>query len=156
MWFTIPAGGVEPYVLTATTCSTIFYRYLFRVDTVLSMPASSTPQSLKRRRVVTSCSECYRRKQKCDRKTPCNNCKARNVIAQCVYDAYAPVKPADKHQESASNAESGTDPVELLGSVEGMAQGSADLGYSLVSDSNTFVGLQEVCKIFAGVYFPAA
>ena len=37
----------------------------------------------KRRRVVTACAECYRRKQKCDRKHPCNICKARDV--ECTY-----------------------------------------------------------------------
>lgn len=64
------------------------------------------------------------------------------------------VKPVEKHQESTPTptTQPSTGSIELLGSVDGVPQGSADLGYSLVSDSNTFVGLQEVCKIFTWVY----
>lgn len=61
------------------------------------------PQQPKRRRVVTSCAECHRRKQKvlqswadlhlncilihlqCDRKQPCNVCLAREVPDKCYY-----------------------------------------------------------------------
>ncbi|CAD0115105.1 unnamed protein product [Aureobasidium uvarum] len=35
---------------------------------------SSSAPPLKRKRVVTACLECYRRKQKCDREKPCQNC----------------------------------------------------------------------------------
>lgn len=37
------------------------------------------------KRAVTSCSECYRRKQKCDRIKPCNFCSARGVPDRCQY-----------------------------------------------------------------------
>jgi hypothetical protein len=43
----------------------------------------SQPQ--KRRRPITICTECHRRKQKCDRQKPCGGCVARNVDKKCVY-----------------------------------------------------------------------
>lgn len=39
--------------------------------------AGSKPPPRKRRRIVISCTECHRRKQKCDRKLPCTNCNSR-------------------------------------------------------------------------------
>lgn len=39
----------------------------------------------KRNRPVTACLECQRRKQKCDRKKPCDICIQRNVESKCVY-----------------------------------------------------------------------
>lgn len=57
--------------------------------------ASSTPRQQqgpprKRRRIVISCTECHRRKQKCDRILPCANCVARNKQDSCRYEAGAP------------------------------------------------------------------
>ncbi|CEH11822.1 hypothetical protein CBOM_07217 [Ceraceosorus bombacis] len=37
----------------------------------------------KRQRVHFSCTECHRRKQKCNRETPCNHCIARKVPERC-------------------------------------------------------------------------
>ncbi|KAL1631770.1 hypothetical protein SLS56_004291 [Neofusicoccum ribis] len=51
---------------------------------------ASQPQQPKRRRVVTACAECHRRKQKCDRKKPCNVCLARDVPDKCCYGDPAP------------------------------------------------------------------
>ncbi|KXJ86079.1 hypothetical protein Micbo1qcDRAFT_209454 [Microdochium bolleyi] len=45
-----------------------------------------TPASSTRRRVVTSCTECHRRKQKCDRGQPCNFCVRREVPDKCSYN----------------------------------------------------------------------
>ncbi|KAI1629275.1 hypothetical protein EDD37DRAFT_44439 [Exophiala viscosa] len=36
--------------------------------------------------VSNACSECYRRKQKCDRKRPCGTCVARGVVPKCMFD----------------------------------------------------------------------
>ncbi|KAI3196868.1 transcriptional regulator family: Fungal Specific TF [Penicillium roqueforti] len=41
----------------------------------------------KRRRIVISCTECHRRKQKCDRQYPCCNCSKRGTQDLCHYDA---------------------------------------------------------------------
>ncbi|KAE8382765.1 hypothetical protein BDV26DRAFT_253100 [Aspergillus bertholletiae] len=108
------------------------------------MYVTDTNPPLKRRRIVTSCSECHRRKQKCDRKSPCNNCLARNVARKCAYNAL---------QNSSGRV---TEPTPVLG-LEHIqdrvsvvptdnTQGSGDLGYSLVAGSNAFVGLKEVLQ----------
>lgn len=36
-------------------------------------------------RTVNSCSECHRRKQRCDRRTPCRVCVSRKVADKCTY-----------------------------------------------------------------------
>ncbi|KAK4243787.1 hypothetical protein C7999DRAFT_17908 [Corynascus novoguineensis] len=48
------------------------------------------PPPRKRRRIVISCTECHRRKQKCDRKLPCTNCVSRNKDSSCRYETGAP------------------------------------------------------------------
>ncbi|QSZ35448.1 hypothetical protein DSL72_008318 [Monilinia vaccinii-corymbosi] len=50
--------------------------------------STDTPQKApkKRKRVVISCTECHRRKQKCDRQFPCSNCVNRNKQDVCQYE----------------------------------------------------------------------
>lgn len=43
-----------------------------------------------RRRPITSCLECYRRKLKCSRVRPCNQCCARNVPEKCHFHGDRP------------------------------------------------------------------
>ncbi|TAQ84110.1 hypothetical protein B7494_g7571 [Chlorociboria aeruginascens] len=40
----------------------------------------------KRRRIIISCTECHRRKQKCDRGSPCANCVTRKKQSECHYE----------------------------------------------------------------------
>lgn len=47
----------------------------------------------KRKRAITACVECYRRKQKCDRKQPCQICTARDVTCSYVDSSYGPPQP---------------------------------------------------------------
>ncbi|KAK3314745.1 hypothetical protein B0H66DRAFT_563550 [Apodospora peruviana] len=54
-----------------------------------STPALRPPPR-KRRRTVISCTECHRRKQKCDRKLPCTNCISRHKHEACRYESGAP------------------------------------------------------------------
>lgn len=42
-------------------------------------------QTKKRNRGLLSCTECHRRKQKCDRAQPCSDCKERGLPNQCRY-----------------------------------------------------------------------
>ncbi|WWC59664.1 uncharacterized protein I303_102226 [Kwoniella dejecticola CBS 10117] len=44
----------------------------------------SQAQKKKKRRVALSCAECAKRKQKCNRETPCQHCVARRVPELCV------------------------------------------------------------------------
>lgn len=48
-----------------------------------------TGQTKKRNRTVVSCTECHRRKQKCDRALPCSDCRERGVPEKCKYLSYA-------------------------------------------------------------------
>ena len=44
----------------------------------------SSSQKKKKRRVALSCAECAKRKQRCNRETPCQHCVARRVPELCV------------------------------------------------------------------------
>lgn len=54
----------------------------------VAAPRQQPPR--KRRRIIISCTECHRRKQKCDRALPCTNCVLRNKQDSCRYEAAAP------------------------------------------------------------------
>ncbi|KAM7199551.1 hypothetical protein V8F33_004362 [Rhypophila sp. PSN 637] len=65
---------------------------------------SLRPPPRKRRRTVISCTQCHRRKQKCDRKLPCANCITRHKQDGCEYESDAPTaRELQKHR----NAEDG-------------------------------------------------
>lgn len=51
---------------------------------------TARPPPRKRRRIIISCTECHRRKQKCDRHLPCTNCVSRNKQDSCRYETSAP------------------------------------------------------------------
>ncbi|OQD79222.1 hypothetical protein PENANT_c057G08339 [Penicillium antarcticum] len=107
------------------------------------MPAAGSP-SLKRKRVVESCSECYRRKQKCDRKHPCNNCSARNVPAKCTFNASKVPPPEGIRHSSMTTNQWGQEPSPLQDDRVSPHLGSNALGYSSAPGSNAFVGLQQI------------
>src|SRR6478736_6850174 len=46
-----------------------------------SQEAIAQPEALLR----SACTECHRRKQKCNRQWPCNNCQKRKVADQCRF-----------------------------------------------------------------------
>lgn len=52
----------------------------------MSQDSSPAKPTRKRKRIVISCTECHRRKQKCDRAFPCSNCVARNKESVCHYE----------------------------------------------------------------------
>ncbi|KAI6707966.1 hypothetical protein PZA11_003223 [Diplocarpon coronariae] len=49
-------------------------------------PTNAVKPPRKRKRIVISCTECHRRKQKCDRQSPCSNCVARSKQSLCHYE----------------------------------------------------------------------
>lgn len=51
---------------------------------------TSPLNNIHRRRPITSCIECYRRKLKCNRVRPCNQCCARNVPEKCHFQGDKP------------------------------------------------------------------
>ncbi|KAK9479168.1 fungal-specific transcription factor domain-containing protein [Lipomyces japonicus] len=64
----------------------------------VSQANRATPR---RARVVISCTECHRRKQKCDRKFPCNQCLSRGVEPLCRYTSHVS-RGQDRHLPAAS------------------------------------------------------
>ncbi|KAH7155022.1 hypothetical protein B0J13DRAFT_215231 [Dactylonectria estremocensis] len=60
-------------------------------------PAIRAQPPRKRRRIVISCTECHRRKQRCDRELPCQNCKARDK--ECIYETGAPTARIHQQQQ---------------------------------------------------------
>ncbi|KAK9241893.1 hypothetical protein V1506DRAFT_160127 [Lipomyces tetrasporus] len=97
----------------------------------------------KRKRIVTACRECHRRKQKCDRARPCNNCIARNVQDRCSYGNptdFEQVRTPQKEDSWLLEFRNEVDVEQIPGSLDLLSQA----GYSSVHDSNAFTGLQEV------------
>ncbi|KXX73837.1 Multidrug resistance regulator 1 [Madurella mycetomatis] len=69
------------------------------------------PPPRKRRRIVISCTECHRRKQRCDRKLPCANCVSRNKQSVCRYETGAPT--ARQHDKHSTTRRATTSPDDL-------------------------------------------
>ncbi|KAI0010651.1 hypothetical protein F4779DRAFT_577112 [Xylariaceae sp. FL0662B] len=86
----------------------------------------------KRRRIVISCTECHRRKQKCDRKMPCTNCQSRNKEADCRYETGTPLAKADLKGLSQSSDARSPDTIEKIPKA-------ADFGYS--HDGSSTLGI---------------
>ncbi|KAK9450650.1 uncharacterized protein V1518DRAFT_411329 [Limtongia smithiae] len=96
-------------------------------------PSLPRPSSTRRTRVVISCTECHRRKQKCDRKQPCNQCIARKVESLCHYATRQPPPAssptAARPQPFATSAK--------LGAVSAALQAKAAALSSLKSPAST-------------------
>ncbi|KAI1821039.1 hypothetical protein F4861DRAFT_520522 [Xylaria intraflava] len=110
----------------------------------------------KRRRIVISCSECHRRKQKCDRKLPCTNCQSRNRHSSCRYESGTPIAKADpKAPSSSSSSPSNTSSHDRLTEppppppplVDSKPAPVADFGYS---DSASTLGVLHKIENAAG------
>ncbi|KAI1815730.1 hypothetical protein GGS20DRAFT_596514 [Poronia punctata] len=98
------------------------------------------PPPRKRRRIVISCTECHRRKQKvgsqsvllsechgcCDRKLPCTNCESRNKESSCRYETGAPVIKQESKTPPSSSRQKEQSPPE----AKSKSRPSADFGYS--------------------------
>nr|XP_019008291.1 uncharacterized protein I206_06846 [Kwoniella pini CBS 10737]OCF47072.1 hypothetical protein I206_06846 [Kwoniella pini CBS 10737] len=59
--------------------------------------SQSQAQKKKKRRVALSCAECAKRKQKCNRETPCQHCVARRVPELCVPYSRPTTPPGGKN-----------------------------------------------------------
>ncbi|KAH9898676.1 Orotidine 5'-phosphate decarboxylase [Xylariomycetidae sp. FL2044] len=65
---------------------------------------ANSPQVEAERRIVISCTECHRRKQKCDRKLPCTNCQSRNKESACRYETGTPIAKDDTRNRTGGRA----------------------------------------------------
>ncbi|KAH8822073.1 hypothetical protein F5884DRAFT_769898 [Xylogone sp. PMI_703] len=55
-------------------------------------------------RVTTSCTECHKRKQRCNRQQPCNHCSRRFPQPDCIYTSPRPALKTLQAEQSSSNA----------------------------------------------------
>ncbi|KAI1056248.1 hypothetical protein LB507_001886 [Fusarium sp. FIESC RH6] len=78
----------------------------------------------KRRRIVISCGECHRRKQRCDRLLPCGNCKSRNKVSACSYETGA--RPATRSHEDPNTETSQALLGDPLRKIDPSPSGSSD------------------------------
>ncbi|WRT64595.1 uncharacterized protein IL334_001528 [Kwoniella shivajii] len=66
--------------------------------------SNDQPQKKKKRRVALSCAECAKRKQKCNRETPCQHCVARRVPELCVPYSRPATPPGGKSVKTESSS----------------------------------------------------
>ncbi|KAI0156509.1 hypothetical protein GGR57DRAFT_463617 [Xylariaceae sp. FL1272] len=90
---------------------------------------TSKPPPKKRRRIVISCTECHRRKQKCDRKLPCTNCVSRKKASACRYETGAPTVKQPPNRNVASPLSSSHDALSDNTEINKNTK-AADFGYS--------------------------
>ncbi|KAF5390609.1 hypothetical protein D9757_002588 [Collybiopsis confluens] len=74
------------------------------VDSDNDDPDSQGPPKKKRRRQALSCTECKRRKIKCDRNQPCAPCSRRGEQAKCQWHVVEPVRLITRSAPSSSSS----------------------------------------------------
>ncbi|KAI1766841.1 hypothetical protein GGR53DRAFT_180964 [Hypoxylon sp. FL1150] len=104
---------------------------IIQMDDKASRESHGKPPPRKRRRIVISCTECHRRKQKCDRKTPCTNCVSRNKEAACHYETGTPLAKPGRKGSSSQNTNDDRSPE----SIETPPIKTVDFGYATNSAS---------------------
>ncbi|KAM0247872.1 hypothetical protein ACHAQJ_009688 [Trichoderma viride] len=103
----------------------------------------------KRRRVVISCTECHRRKQKCDRDLPCGNCRSRNKEASCVYEAGAPTARDQETQAGLYSSEQNDSDTPRT-KAEPLSSMASSWGYAQSGGASTLCFLQKIERASAG------
>ncbi|KAL2759876.1 hypothetical protein ACRALDRAFT_2096576 [Sodiomyces alcalophilus JCM 7366] len=84
----------------------------------------------KRRRIIISCTECHRRKQKCDRELPCGNCKSRNKQMACQYETGAPTAKELGRTSMQNGGRRERDGPTTLPPFQSLSTAAANWGYS--------------------------
>ncbi|KAF8470725.1 fungal-specific transcription factor domain-containing protein [Kalaharituber pfeilii] len=120
---------------------------------------NTTGNRRKRQRTLVSCTECHRRKQKCDRQWPCGNCTSRSASHLCQYERKASHnrdetnlwKGGNAGTESLHTDESGGDIGEdSEGDLENMAmntrKNASEFGYT-IGIQNTSLNVLEKLDI---------
>lgn len=114
------------------------------------MPSTDlTPQrKRKRARTVISCTECHRRKQKCDRQHPCGNCTLRSASHLCQYESKS--GPNHNSRSSSVSPVSRSPKGESPGSPGDMILGAKDVpgGFGYIrSSGHTHTALNVLEKL---------
>lgn len=106
---------------------------VIQMDDKVNQDAHGKAPPRKRRRIVISCTECHRRKQKCDRQMPCTNCVSRNKESACHYETGTPLAKPNRKDSSHSGNDRSPE------SIESIPIKNADFGYS--SNSVSTLGI---------------
>ena len=69
---------------------------------------NDAPAQKKKRRMALSCAECAKRKQRCNRETPCQHCISRRVPELCVPYTRAASPPKSQKSRETEGSETGT------------------------------------------------
>lgn len=110
-----------------------------------SDPGPARPPPRKRRRLIISCTECHRRKQKCDRSLPCANCVSRNKQDSCRYEAGAPTAKAVQNTPGDNGSHPGDPRFKAEGGTgAGMSDKLTNFGYSSTGSSSTLGFLSKI------------
>ncbi|KAH7149905.1 fungal-specific transcription factor domain-containing protein [Dactylonectria estremocensis] len=98
--------------------------------------------------VRTACTECQRRKQKCNRQWPCNHCQKRKVVTLCSFNhdnepntAWVPSANVRQKRERDSNDD--RDEWDIAGGLEAMGYTSSHLLANLEIDSQNKSGSEQ-------------
>jgi hypothetical protein len=91
---------------------------------------ASKPPPRKRRRVVISCLDCHKRKQRCDRKLPCTNCVSRGKQASCRYETGTPLSRDQPGRKGSGQLSSADRSPSDGGNINPIPIKPADFGYS--------------------------
>lgn len=103
-------------------------------------------------RVITACSECHRRKQRCNRKSPCDICIARNVQDKCTYGSHEQMPKSDEirilrpHPDPLTTTSSFEDQEEISRNTQESTL-AGKIGYSFLKESNTLQSFQKSFRI---------
>lgn len=113
-------------------------------------PGPARPPPRKRRRLIISCTECHRRKQKCDRGLPCANCMSRNKQDSCRYESGTPTAKAVQNtrgdERLAGSGNHLRDPRFKVksGTGPGISDKLTNFGYSSTGSSSTLGFLSKI------------
>ncbi|KAH6715859.1 fungal-specific transcription factor domain-containing protein [Leptodontidium sp. MPI-SDFR-AT-0119] len=112
------------------------------------MSSQVTPNG---RRLVTACAECHRRKQKCDRRNPCNFCIARKVPSKCLYGnrlrpTRASATPEDRPRADGSVGSNARDRSTTYGLPLNGADQFSGHEYSFEADRNRLPSLANLLR----------
>lgn len=106
-------------------------------------------------RTITACSECHRRKQRCNRKRPCDTCIARNVQHHCTYGGCedgqeirrGDVRLLRPHLDPLPSVVSSFNEQEKISQSTQEASLGGKIGYSLQKETNALQSLQKSFRI---------
>ncbi|KAF2497066.1 hypothetical protein BU16DRAFT_348592 [Lophium mytilinum] len=107
---------------------------------------NSAPRPRQRRRLILTCVECRKRKQKCDRGQPCAQCIARGPESICIYEKF---KSPNNAVARASSKSTESSPGQIQDRASpSLLQNAHEYGYS---KSDAFSSMGILTKVISGI-----